>query len=294
MPDEPLPPAPTITTLTEVTPDGTTNEDVPGVVYVIEPAGIEALHAPDAQNGVPAPHAFPHEPQLLGSTVVSVQVEPQTVCPAGQAHDPELQIRVARHALPHAPQLVVVRTSVSHPFVRTPSQFAKPAPHEIPQMPVVQIAVVFGAAAPGHVTPHVPQFSRSVCRLTSHPVAATPSQSPNPALHPNPHTPVEHDALDAFAGTGHGVSIVPRPSALHSRRIVGEPHVAVPGVQTQLVQVPLAHEAPDGQLTVMVPSPSGQITTSVLDAQLIDPGVQDHGEHRPWTQLCIAAQGFIV
>jgi hypothetical protein len=32
----------------------------------------------------------------------------------------------------------------------------------------------------------------------------------------------------------------------------------------------------------------------VLDAQLVDPGVHDHGEHRPWTQLCIAAQGFIV
>jgi hypothetical protein len=80
-------------------------------------------------------------------------------------------------------------------------------------------------------------------------------------LHANPHTPVEHDALDAFAGTGHGVSIVPRPSGLQSRRFVAEPHVAVPGVHTQLVQLPPVHEAPDGQLTVMVPSPSGQITT---------------------------------
>jgi hypothetical protein len=205
-----------------------------------------------------------------------------------------LQVCVGEQALPHVPQFVVVRTSVSHPFAVLPSQFANPGMHEKPQTPVVHVAFVFGTAVPGQVFAHDPQWNGSVCKLTSHPVAATPSQSPNPVVHANRHTPDEHDALDAFAGTGHGVSIVPRPSALHSRRIVGEPHVAVPGVQTQLVQVPLAHEAPDGQLTVMVPSPSGQITTSVLDAQLVDPGVHDQFKHRPLEQLCIAAQGFIV
>jgi hypothetical protein len=49
------------------------------------------------------------------------------------------------------------------------------------QDPLTHAAVLFGPL--GHTLPQVPQLLGSFVRLASHPLVASPSQFPNPALH---------------------------------------------------------------------------------------------------------------
>jgi hypothetical protein len=65
-----------------------------------------ASHAPPEQN-IPPEHAWPHEPQLLGSNEVFVHAPLHTT--SGAAHDALHTLAEhtvpAPHACPHAPQL---------------------------------------------------------------------------------------------------------------------------------------------------------------------------------------------
>jgi len=123
-----------------------------------------------------------------------------------------------------------VRVSVSHPFIGSPSQSAKPVEHA--QTPivqpwfamqrVVQFPQRIGSLAmsasqslaglpsqsarpaahaqrppthgrpPGHEIPHAPQFIASVAAFTSQPLTALRSQSRNPSAQLLVHEPPEH------------------------------------------------------------------------------------------------------
>ena len=59
--------------------------------------------APDAQTWADG-QRFPHPPQFVGSTRVSIQLEPHSVCPVGHVQTPATQVWVDTQAWPHAPQ----------------------------------------------------------------------------------------------------------------------------------------------------------------------------------------------
>jgi hypothetical protein len=77
------------------------------------------------------------------------------------------------HALPHVPQL----PGSNVVLVQAPEQLVRPVPHVVVHTPAEHTC-----PAP-HRVPHAPQFALSVLVLTSHPLIASPSQLPEPALH---------------------------------------------------------------------------------------------------------------
>lgn len=82
--------------------------------------------------------------------------------------------------VPHAPQLeTLVCVLTSQPFAATPSQLPNPALH-VPRVhdPDAHDSDAF---ARSQIAPQAPQFVR-VVRLVSQPLAALPSQFPNPGL----------------------------------------------------------------------------------------------------------------
>jgi hypothetical protein len=88
------------------------------------------LHVPMSQTGDVDGHVTPHAPQLFGSlleTVHPLEPEAHWSHPVSQPHTPAVQCAFTPHAVAHAPQCVgSLRVSVSHPFVGSPSQSAKP------------------------------------------------------------------------------------------------------------------------------------------------------------------------
>jgi hypothetical protein len=72
-------------------------------LQLVVPVGQVLRHALFAHTAPPR-HVLPHPPQFAASLAVSTQVDPQIVCPAGQAHVP-LHTCPPVHALPQPPQL---------------------------------------------------------------------------------------------------------------------------------------------------------------------------------------------
>jgi hypothetical protein len=95
----------------------------------------------------------------------------------------------------------------SHPVPAAPSQSPNPVAQMIPQRPAAHVGVAFGPV--GHAMPHDPQLLTSPSTLTSHPVAAAPSQSVNPLLQTNLHVADEH-AGDALGREGHIAPHIPQ------------------------------------------------------------------------------------
>ncbi len=64
------------------------------------------VHVPPTQT-CPPMHTNAHAPQLVGSFVVSAQIDPQAICPVGQfsRHPPPMQRNPGSQALPQLPQL---------------------------------------------------------------------------------------------------------------------------------------------------------------------------------------------
>jgi hypothetical protein len=136
------------------------------------------------------PHWLPHAPQppqLFTKALVSTShplagspsqlAKPGLQLPSPQV--PAVQTAVplgsAGQTWPQAPQLFTSSlTSTSQPFAGLPSQLTKPplqAPR--PQVPAVQVAVMFGSV--GHTWPHAPQLFTSLLVLDPHPlVGQTP------------------------------------------------------------------------------------------------------------------------
>lgn len=73
----------------------------------------------------PGPHTLPHAPQLLGSTLLSVQAPPHTSCPPGHWHVPPLQVWPVAQAVPQAPQLLASDEVLTH----VPLQLFCPVKH---------------------------------------------------------------------------------------------------------------------------------------------------------------------
>src|SRR4051794_30178475 len=85
-------------------------------------------------------------------------------------------------AAPHPPQFGVLElVSISHPSAASLLQSAHGAVHDVTEHePPTQASAEL---LPTQRVPHVPQFSPSLFRSTSHPSAASLLQSANPTAH---------------------------------------------------------------------------------------------------------------
>jgi hypothetical protein len=168
------------------------------------------------------PHACPHEPQLLGSRLKSVQPPPQNVLPDGQSvgtqvpepqtpapfwqEPPSLVGMVAQtplaqtgalhsppppQTLPHAPQFA---WSAWKPEVATqaPLQSVKPELHGASQVPFTQVAAALATPVVQRL-PHAPQFAGSVWKLAA--AMQAPLQSVEPSAQTLPHVPATQVAV---------------------------------------------------------------------------------------------------
>jgi hypothetical protein len=158
----------------------------------VSPVPQTLPHAPP-EHTMPVVQPTPQAPQWAFDVRVSVS-QPLVVLPS-QLPKPALQLATVHappaqpatplatlHARPQAPQLDgVARRSVSHPLRGSPSQSPKPALQlPTPHAPARQAAVALGTL---HTRPQAPQCAVAVLVLVSQPLAASPSQSPKPALH---------------------------------------------------------------------------------------------------------------
>jgi hypothetical protein len=131
-------------------------------------------------------------------------------------------------ALLQNPQCSIdVARSVSHPLLGSPSQSPLPGSQlEIPHTPAAHTGVPLGA---GHTLPQPPQWLGLLCRLVSHPLCGSLSQSAKPGLHAwMLQVPATHAAV-ALAST-----------QLPQSRVVPQPEGAVPQLglsETQLFGV---------------------------------------------------------
>jgi hypothetical protein len=210
--------------------------------------------APVAFGGL---HAAPHAPQFV--VVLSTASQPFAEFPSQLPQPPpqpeKVHVPVAQlapvafgglHAAPHAPQFVVVRRFVSHPFGMFPSQFPKPELHAAyVQRPAPHVAPVAFAGA--HALPHAPQFV-VVLSSASQPFAEFPSQLPQPTPQPEKvHVPVAQLAPVAFGGL-HAAPHAPQFVVV--RRFVSHPFGMFPSqfpkpeVQLEYVQSPVLQLAP--------------------------------------------------
>jgi hypothetical protein len=148
------------------------------------------------------------------------------------------------HVVPQTPQFVVVFKDASQPSVMSPSQLPKLALQLIEQAPRAQPGVPFALE---QEVPQAPQLETLVCVLTSQPLAATPSQLPNPAVHvPSVQVPDAHDS-DAFAKS----HCAPHdPQFVRVVRLVSQPLAVLPSqlpnpaLQVPSWQAPAKHVAP--------------------------------------------------
>jgi hypothetical protein len=172
------------------------------------------LAQPFGHGGVPQP------PQWFGSVCVLTQTPLHKVSPVGHTHVP-LQIVPPVHALPHAPQLlVVVKSTQAAPHTpnpvghtQLPELHVAPLAHFVPQAlqlfgsvcvltqtpphkvvpPVHWHVPETQLVPPVHVVVQTPQWFESVCRLTQ----ALP-HTPNPGGHaqtPALHVPPEGQTI---------------------------------------------------------------------------------------------------
>jgi hypothetical protein len=88
---------------------------------------------------VPPGQVFPHEPQLLGSALVSTQPDGHAVGAAGgQAHAPAAQTRPPVHEIAQPPQSL----GLDPVSTQTPPQLVVPAAQHTPDEQVVPLAHV--------------------------------------------------------------------------------------------------------------------------------------------------------
>ena len=208
-----------------------------------------------------AAQALPHAPQLAVSVLVLVShplvaVRSQSAKPLAHApttHAPEAQACVATLASaqtrPHDPQLFGSKLVE----VQLPEHEVSPAPHVAVQAPAVHTRPAPHAVGALAVL-HAPQLFESLAVLTSHPLAALPSQSAYPALQaPITHAPAAHVA--AALAKRHTLPHAPQLFASVPRTLVSQPLLAVPSQSAKpALHPPTTHRLDEHALTLTLAS----------------------------------------
>jgi hypothetical protein len=271
-----------------------------------------ALHTiaqlPRVHDGVPLAllHAAPQAPQWL--VLVLVLVSQPLAALLSQLPNPALQdtsaqvpvphVAVAFDRLqvaPHEPQSDRVVTTVSQPLLVLPSQFPQPLVHS----PMLQTPPKHSAAAfvKLHALAQRPQFCTSAVRFVSHPLAALPSQLPQPASQAIVQVPALQDGVPLVA-----VQVVPHVPQFATvvLRSVSQPllvslsQLPQPATQAPKVQTPVPQEAealgnehgtahPPQFASVLSPVSHPLLA---LESQLPNPAAHT-GKHTPAGQLVV-------
>ncbi len=218
--------------------------------HVVCPDGHGDTHDPARQMS-PVAQVRPHDPQLVASVLVLVShpfdaVRSQSAKPLAHApttHTPEAHACVATlvsaHTRPHDPQLFGSKLV----DVQLPEHSVRPAPHVAVQVPAVHTRPAPHAVEALAVL-HAPQLLESLAVLTSHPLAALPSQLAKPALHaPITHAPEAHVA--AALAKRHAVPQPPQLLASAPRTLVSQPLLAVPSQSAKPALQPPTTQRPD-------------------------------------------------
>lgn len=247
-------------------PAGLTQHVCP-MAQAAPPLQEQALPAPQASPGAHSVNGPPAGPHRQVSFAVQVPVPParhsefveqaQNFCVAlPPSHSKSAAgFPCELQELPHPPQLSSPFKLVFAAFCSQPLsiagaagvvQLANPRSHVESQSPLVQL---FDATpVPEHARPQAPQWLTLEEVLTSHPVAAIPSQSLNPALHARPHVLFTQapTALGAFWQT------VPHIPQFAGSFVVGvsQPFAFIPSqlpkpaLHPPSAQTPMLQEAP--------------------------------------------------
>ena len=165
---------------------------------------------------------------------------PQPVIPA-QPQKPPRHCCGNVQLVPQPPQLPLAKSEVSHPLAGLTSQSAKLATHDaIWHEPAPQVTLAFARA---QVAPHEPQLASELSGV-SQPLAALPSQLPNPALQaPSVHAP----ALQLAVALAREHPTAQPPQLLRVLRGVSHPLASAasqlpePALQLPITQLPPAH-----------------------------------------------------
>jgi hypothetical protein len=202
-------------------------------------------------------HAVPQAAQFVGSFVVFTHAPMHDTSGDAQlaTHEPDIHVRPAPHALPQAPQLfasVCVFTSQpSTALLLQSRKFVLHVPIAQPDAPHVAAAFAYE-----QVRPHVPQLAM-VLSAVSQPLAAMPSQLPNPLAQVSPHVEPEQKAVE-FEPDGH--TFVQLPHALGSFvRLRHEPLQFVRPVMHVAEHDPFMHACPAAHTTLQPPQLFGSV-----------------------------------
>jgi len=103
-----------------------------------------------------------------------------------------------------------------------------------------------------HAVGQEPQCATSVSRFASHPLPATPSQSPKPLLQTNPHVDEEQTAV-AFARDGQAVPQAPQFAGLLTVSTQVPPHGVGAALLQLKAQAPFEQNCPAGQARPQAP-----------------------------------------
>jgi hypothetical protein len=196
---------------------------------------VEMAQAPELQLllAFGNEQTVPHAPQWL--VVLSCVSQPLVLCPS-QLPQPLLQVpRVhtlltqeaeawaKEHTLVQLPQVctLLVRLA-SQPLDTLPSQLPQPELHVIEQVPVEQEAVPL---VEEHAWPQPPQFAVLVLVLTSQPLAACPSQLPQPVLH---EVNVQVPVLQEEVALTWAQPLAQLPQSVRVLRLVSQPLAGLP------------------------------------------------------------------
>ncbi len=163
---------------------------------------------------------------------------PKPVLHVPSAHAPPTHAAAAlanEHEMPQPPQREGVDcVFTSHPLAGLASQSAKPASHvAIVHLELEQVASAWGSTQGALQAPQCAAVKRV---SVSHPLLATPSQSPKLALHVKPHEPEEH-APTAFA------AVHARPHAPHAAAVESDVSHPLAGLPSQSAN-PAEHTKP--------------------------------------------------
>ena len=164
---------------------------VPPMVHELSPGLHAQVPVPLQYSRSPQTAAAAHDPQLVGSSAVSVQSPgrpppaPHTVELPGQEHELAAHDANVAHVFPHAPQFfgsvaVLVQTPpqvvAPEPQMQTPETQVAPEPHFVPHPPQLFTSVDSSMHAPPQMT--CPVGQRQALPLHVDPVAQTLPQVP--------------------------------------------------------------------------------------------------------------------
>ncbi len=199
-------------------------------------------------------------------------------------HAPPEQISPPPHRTLHPPQWAVDARLASQPSAVLPLQSPKPALQASVQPDPTHTPMALVEPTQVVVVLAVPPALQMLSIVDERQVAV-----------PGEHTVVvEHAPAAQLWPAGHAVGVYPRPSALHTCRVMGPAHENSPGVQNHARHAPARQVVRAPQAVIVNAVPSALQVRTPEPTQSDAPGVHTRVVHTPPEQVVPAAHGVVV